>query len=64
MYEKEGIDHKHTHFFFSKSTIFYTEDEDKALLNFVMQRKGYGRAGGIQLWKWMERKQVVPGKYQ
>jgi hypothetical protein len=49
-------------FFFSRSSNFYTEEEDKALLKFVMQRKGYGRAGGVQLWKWMERKQAVPGK--
>lgn len=49
-------------FFFSRSSNFYREDEDKALLNFIVQKKRYDRAGGVHLWMFMEQKQVVPGK--
>ncbi|XP_021942793.1 uncharacterized protein LOC110841492 isoform X2 [Zootermopsis nevadensis] len=47
---------------FFRSSNFYREDEDKALLNFIVQKKRYDRAGGVHLWMFMEQKQVVPGR--
>lgn len=49
-------------FFFNRNANYYTEAEDKALLNFVVQRERYSETGGVRLWKLMERKQVLPGK--
>lgn len=62
--EKECIDCKHMwcFFFFGRGKNFYTEDEDKALLDFIMQSEKYDRTGGVRLWMLMEQKQVVPGK--
>ncbi|XP_069698661.1 uncharacterized protein [Periplaneta americana] len=48
--------------FRSMNRNYYTEDEDKALLNFVARNKRYQEVGGVQLWKLMERKQAVPGR--
>lgn len=64
VYEKEGLCCKHMMLFFSpnRNTNYYTGAEDRALLNFIVQRRRYSEAGGVQLWKLMERKQAVPGK--
>ncbi|PNF42892.1 hypothetical protein B7P43_G12898 [Cryptotermes secundus] len=47
---------------FLRNANYYTEAEDKALLNFVVQRERYSETGGVRLWKLMERKQVLPGR--
>jgi hypothetical protein len=41
---------------------YYTKAEDASLLKFVSQHERYTEAGGVQLWRLMERKQAVPGK--
>ncbi|XP_033607789.1 uncharacterized protein LOC111865494 isoform X3 [Cryptotermes secundus] len=46
----------------NRNANYYTEAEDKALLNFVVQRERYSETGGVRLWKLMERKQVLPGR--
>jgi hypothetical protein len=40
---------------------YYTEAEDNNLLKFIARRERYKSAGGVQLWKLMERRNVVPG---
>jgi hypothetical protein len=41
---------------------YYTEAEDRNLLDFIVQPKRYKHASGERLWKLMEQKKVVPGK--
>jgi hypothetical protein len=41
---------------------YYTEAEDRNLLNFIVRHERYKIASGVRLWKLMERKKVVPGK--
>jgi hypothetical protein len=41
---------------------YYTTAEDTSLLKFIAQHKRYMEAGGVRLWKLMERKKLVPGR--
>jgi hypothetical protein len=64
MYVKSNcVSYKQLCFCFpNRNTNYYTEAEDVALLKFVAQHKRYKAAGGVRLWKLMERKEVVSGK--
>ena len=48
--------------YFPNRTKYYTEAEDKSLLDFIVQHERYKAARGVRLWKLMERKNAVPGK--
>jgi len=49
-------------FFPNRKKKYYTEGEDQKLLKFIADRERYKSAGGVRLWKEMERRNVVPGK--
>jgi hypothetical protein len=49
-------------FFPNRKKKYYTEAEDNKLLKFIANKERYKSAGGVQLWKKMEQRNVVPGK--
>ena len=55
--------YKHLHFFFpNRKKKYYTEAEDNKLLKFIAKKRRYKRAGGVELWKKMEWRNVVPSE--
>lgn len=62
MYMKKSVLQAIALYFPNRKVKYYTEAEDRSLLNFIVQHERYNAAGGVRLWKLMERKKVVPGK--